>query len=223
MGYTRKCLKFKPSGIDKMLIDVSKFKDQIKNYQGKPRIFDQTKKLREAAVVLAIGEETQNIPFIVRPTHMRSHAGQVALPGGSVDSGESAIDALRREFHEELGVDDRSLEVIGELDTFQSISDFYVHPFVASWKESEFNASPEEVSRVLSIPLDFFLNLENCRKERWVRKGLERDMFLWQYQGDLIWGLTSRILANFLSVLFARDVSEMIPLSPSRQIELVGE
>ena len=101
-----------------------------------PRIVDPTNR-RSAAVVIAVmndGAEGQAVPLTMRPSKMRAHPGQFALPGGGVDPGETGEDAARRELHEELGLDVEPSAVLGRLDDYVTRSGYVITPFVV-WSD----------------------------------------------------------------------------------------
>ena len=89
---------------------------------------------RKAAVLIAFWTDGDDVRCALtrRATHLSSHKGQVAFPGGRVDPGESWHHAALRKAHEEVGLDPRSVEVIGDLDDAWSGAGHHVVP-VVSW------------------------------------------------------------------------------------------
>ncbi len=113
---------------------------------------------RVAAVAIALYRDRSGgwrIPLTLRPDTIRHHAGQVGLPGGGIESGETPEQAAIREFEEELGVRPAVVRWLGELTT-QSVyaSDHRVHPVVFQMEPPERAWCPEpaEVARVIELP-----------------------------------------------------------------------
>lgn len=105
------------------------------------------------AVVVMDGRGRPRIPIFQRPSDMSRHAGQMALPGGRVQDGESAEGCAIRELHEELGLDVRPQDVIGLLDDFDTRSGFTITPVVI-WADVQTDAlhpSKFEVARLFEI------------------------------------------------------------------------
>jgi 8-oxo-dGTP pyrophosphatase MutT (NUDIX family) len=96
-----------------------------------------------------------------RPSKMRAHPGQWALPGGRIDAGESTVDAARRETWEELGVDGADVEVLGLLDDYPTRSGFVITPVVL-WARADLELRPSaaEVAHAYRIGL-----AELCRAD----------------------------------------------------------
>ncbi len=187
-------------------------------YQPRTFLFDPEKKLRPASVIILWNHLTDNIVFTIRAGHMRKHAGQISFPGGALDEGESPEGAAVREAQEEIGARPGDVQILGEIDRFQSVSHYLVQCFMAAWSPSaplEINA--EEIEAVFEAPLAFFLDPVNCRKELWSRVGMKRDMFLWNWEGHVIWGLTARFLASLVNALTGQDLSVVVPVSDSTQ------
>ena len=80
---------------------------------------DEIDAFKAAAVLIAMTERKEGPGFLLlhRPSNMRAHPGQVALPGGRIDPGESAVEAALREAWEELGIPPDAVRVIGQTDT----------------------------------------------------------------------------------------------------------
>jgi ADP-ribose pyrophosphatase YjhB (NUDIX family) len=86
----------------------------------------------KAAVLVGITDRAEpGIILTVRRENMRTHAGQVAFPGGRIDQGEDAVGAALREAWEELGLDPKAAEVVGELDPYRTITNYVVTPVLA--------------------------------------------------------------------------------------------
>lgn len=160
---------------------------------------------RRAAVLLALYQNhgQWTIPAILRPDTMRSHAGQVSLPGGMVESDETPAQTALREFEEELGSPTDSLHIVGQLSPlYVFVTDFEVTPMVAVCQQPPvFAPNPHEVAAVVELP---FVELANaaCRGSHAIeRRGLTFTVPHFKIAGQRIWGATSLILAEFLAIM----------------------
>ncbi len=95
------------------------------------------------------------IPLTLRPLNLQHHAGQICLPGGRVEAGETMFEAAFREFREELGVDPEVTTFCGQLSPqYVYASDNLVHPVVALIEHpGPWNPDPVEVAQVITLPL----------------------------------------------------------------------
>jgi len=128
-----------------------------------------------------------------RPASMRSHAGQVAFPGGKRDAADaSLLETALREAHEELGIPRASVDVLGALDGIVTITGFTVSPWVG-WLPADvaLTPSPAEVARVFAAPLKAFLEEPSGM---FPKRG-------WTVDGELVWGATASILRGFVAIL----------------------
>ncbi|RZL88026.1 MAG: CoA pyrophosphatase [Variovorax sp.] len=96
-----------------------------------------------------------------RPSHMRNHPGQWALPGGSIDSAESPEQAALRELNEEVGLQLDEGAILGRLDDFVTRSGFAITPVVV-WADAarELVPSEAEVASIHRIPVDEFMRAD---------------------------------------------------------------
>ncbi|MDQ3877943.1 MAG: CoA pyrophosphatase [Actinomycetota bacterium] len=158
---------------------------------------------RAAAVLIpVVGNPETSLIFTLRTETLRSHSGQISFPGGSLDPGESPVDAALRESCEEIGLDPSLVRMIGELDTFPTfVSGFTVTPFVG-WLEEmpPLRPNPHEVAEVLVVPLARLT--DDIRAEAgFEHGGRTYPTEAWVWDDHVIWGVTARVVRNFLEVL----------------------
>lgn len=128
-----------------------------KNLKGFTRREEPSEGRRAAAVAAVIlGNDAGEACFLItrRPTTMRRHAGQWALPGGRLDPGETLREAALRELEEEVGLRLPEGQILGTLDDYPTRSGFVITPFVIwSERETELTPDPEEVAATYRVPL----------------------------------------------------------------------
>jgi 8-oxo-dGTP pyrophosphatase MutT (NUDIX family) len=154
---------------------------------------------RPAAVLIPITDRPEpGVILTQRPGNLRSHAGQVAFPGGKIDeSDESVIAAALREANEELGIDPTMVQVIGETDVYLSGSGYKITPVIGIIPpDLTLTPSPDEVEDWFEVPLDFLLDTTNFaqRTANWM--GQERPYYDMTWQDRRIWGVTAGIIVN---------------------------
>ena len=120
---------------------------------------------RAAAVLLLLYPHHSQwwLPLTLRPAHLAAHAGQVSLPGGAVEPGETAAAAAIREFHEELGDDGQPIDLLGTLSPlYVQASNYLVTPWVGvAPSRPVFVPNPAEVEALLEVPLLHLLDPAN--------------------------------------------------------------
>jgi mutator protein MutT len=113
--------------------------------------------LRRAAVGIVVHADDEARGSIIltrRPTTLRHHSGQWALPGGRLEAGESPSSAVLREIHEEIGLELTPASIMGRLDDYATRSGHLISPFVL-WADTnqKLMVSPEEVDAAFAVPL----------------------------------------------------------------------
>ena len=160
---------------------------------------------RQAAVLLLLypGQTSWHVPLTVRPTSMSSHAGQVSLPGGLIEPGETVERAALRECCEELGEAGSEVQTLGHLSQiYVFASNFVVTPCVA-WSPTRprFEPNPTEVANLLEPSL-VDLQDPDCRGSHLIdRRGVRFRVPHIVCDQHEIWGATSVILAEFLQIV----------------------
>lgn len=177
---------------------------------------------RRAAVVFvlyrnpALAKPEWLVPFVRRRADMRDHPGQVALPGGGVQPGESAWDAAQREVAEEIGVPLGRLVPLGAGDPiYAAVSNFSVVPFVAHLPDPVpvFVHDERELDGVLSIPLDRLLD-----DSAWLQSSSPWQFRYLAHEESVVWGLTERIVAGLAAKLrqaLDEDQTRDLPAEPA--------
>lgn len=154
---------------------------------------------RAAAVVICIETVTpHNIIFVERGAHLRHHAGQIGLPGGSADAqddGDLALTALR-ELHEEVGVAPDRVTLVGALPRLQPrVSRFDVTPFVAVIEPGPLTIDTRELDGAFVVPLATVL--EELYEGHHDIGSFRVKTPLLDVGERRIWGLTGHILREF--------------------------
>lgn len=160
-------------------------------------------RVKDSSVLLLLhpDEEELNVLLIKRPCHMKHHAGQIALPGGRIENGESAEQTAIRETFEEIGIPADQIEILGKLSEFYvEVSRFQIHPFVG-WIQSEpvFHINPNEVEKAFFFPLLKFNPPYDSIELETITGRL--DVPCVKYKEEIIWGATAMILSEFYDLL----------------------
>ena len=159
-----------------------------------------------AAVLMAVTDRPEpGLLLTVRREHMRTHAGQVAFPGGRVDEGEDAVAAALREAWEEIALDPESVEIVGTSDEYRTITRYSVTPVVGIVPpDLPLYPHEHEVADWFEAPLHFVLDPANRRLQTAVFAGTERRYYEIEWNKRNIWGATAAMLVNLSQRLQGR-------------------
>jgi 8-oxo-dGTP pyrophosphatase MutT (NUDIX family) len=168
--------------------------------------FDHKISPKPGGVLILLYESNGKImfPLIKRPEYIGAHSGQVSLPGGKAEPGETIIETALREGEEEIGVLKNSVEVLGVLSDFFVIpSNFLVTPVVGVIHALPvFRPDEKEVSKILKGSIDDLLDSGAIREKEILAAGKFRLMAPhFEIENEIVWGATAMILNEFRTVL----------------------
>ena len=159
------------------------------------------------AAVLVIIHYRKGIPHILltkRSSRTTLHSNEISFPGGSFDKADKSIaDTAIRETKEEIGLYFQQSDLIGHLDTVQTLtSNFIIYPFVTLQDKILLRNIPnDEVQDIIDVPL--LETLKTIDKDHCYSSFEDAYRFL--YGSDIIWGATARILKKLYDCLCIKD------------------
>ena len=152
----------------------------------------------EAAVLIAVTERLQpGVILTVRREHLRTHAGQIAFPGGRVDPGEDPFGAALREAYEEIFIDPVAVDIVGAIERYRTVTGYVVTPVLGVIPPTLALAPHEhEVADWFEAPLDFLLDPANQHRRSALFQGAERHYYEIVWNDRRIWGATAAMIVN---------------------------
>lgn len=175
---------------------------------------------RDAAVLVPVITRSNGDPavlFTKRADHLGEHPGQMSFPGGGREprDGDLAATALR-EAQEEIGLDPRTVDLVGRLDDIRTTSHYAIRPFVARAPDREYTPDEREVAEIAVLSILNLTDPANYDSER-------RDhpfygdirLHFFRVDGYVVWGATARILVQFLELV----TDWRVPDDPDRVVD----
>ncbi len=154
--------------------------------------------LLPAAVLIAVTDRADpGVILTQRTDTMSRHPGQIAFPGGRIDPGEDVVTAALREAEEEIALPRDQVRVIGEADSYRTVTGFQVTPVIGIIPpDLIFTPSEAEVASVFEVPLAFLLDEANHVEATLEWQGHDRHYYEIMWNERRIWGATAAMIVN---------------------------
>ena len=169
----------------------------------RPGHYPEDARMAAALLLIYPGERGPSIPLTVRASGLARHAGQISLPGGAADPGETLAQTALREAQEEIGSDPTAILVLGELTpVWVLVSGFTLHPIVGVTHERPaFVPAEGEVAEILEVSLDDLRDASRIRQGTRIREGVAVEYPYFDLLGHQVWGATAMILGEFICLI----------------------
>lgn len=185
---------------------INKLKQRLHSYAPRTLVSDRP----EAGVLIALTDNATDPEVILtrRASHLSTHSGEIAFPGGKRDKTDTdLLYTALREAEEEVGLDPAAVEVLGPLGQVLSKHMLQVTPFVGIIaSDIELVPNLDELDLIHKVPVSFFLEGRRHHTDTIQFKGMTHYVPAYEYQGDIIWGLTAYMLVELLNVGFDANI-----------------
>jgi len=176
------------------------------NYREPKHIHDSECWYKHAGVLVPLFDKEGICKVLLtkRTNKVEHHKGQISFPGGSVDEEDASLEETAlREAYEEIGLLKGDVKLLGRLDdTLTLASNFVVHPFVGLIPYPyDFRISKMEVESLLMVPLSVFNSKPRPKKQEVHFEDMTYNTVTYEYNGELIWGATARMMENFMNII----------------------
>ena len=168
--------------------------EKILRHRKKEKITGENLKASAVLIPIFYNQGQYHILFTERSDAVVFHKGQVCFPGGTQEPFDSSLlQTVLRECEEEIGLEAKDIEILGELDDILTyVTNYVISPFVAFIPHPHsLKTNGREVKGAFSVPLSFLMDEANFKQ----------DSYAYEYEGHIIWGATARILRQFIDLL----------------------
>lgn len=174
-----------------------------------PSAFDGP--LTPASVLIALVERDHGLSVILtrRADTLRRHTGQIALPGGRRDPGETPWQTALREAEEEIGLHPSFVSLVGLSTPYQTGTGYLITPVVGFVRPGfTLTANPHEVADIFETPFGFLMDPANLEEhERELPSGEKRRFYAYTHEDRFIWGATAGVLRALYDRLYGAAVA----------------
>lgn len=172
------------------------------------------------APIIEVNNEL-HLLFEVRSLKLSHQPGEICFPGGGIESNESPIECALRETIEELNISKDNIEIIDELNPITTLFNVVIYTFCGflNVKLEDIKYSTDEVESIFTVPIKHLLEQDPLVHHLGVDLNIGEDfpyhligndynwktsnypIYFYQYKDYIIWGLTAKIVKNFLDII----------------------
>jgi 8-oxo-dGTP pyrophosphatase MutT (NUDIX family) len=164
-----------------------------------------------AAVLIGLVERDHGLSVLLtrRADTLRRHTGQIALPGGRRDPGETPWQTALREAHEEIGLEPSYVSVVGLSTPYRTGTGYLITPVVGFVRPGfTLRPNPDEVADIFETPFGFLMDPANLEEhERELPNGEKRRFYAYTHEDRFIWGATAGMLRALYERLYGAAVA----------------
>ena len=155
-----------------------------------------------SAVMVLHERASDSLILTKRSDHLRAHPGEVSFPGGGWEEGDDTLYATAlRELHEELGISAERVILIQELKPQATLLGSVIYPWYASIESIDpYVINPDEVERLIKIPMTLVQSAENYRDVVVDRGGHKFKSCEFVCDKDWVWGATAKIMKQLVLI-----------------------
>lgn len=200
--------------MENIIKKFSNYKPYINGYKNMKRY--------SVLIPLVYKDNSYSILFELRSKKMNNQPGEISFPGGKIEDNETPKEACIRETCEEIGTNENNIKIISPLDIYVTHSNMIIHPYVGIIKNIDnLYINEAEVDHIFLVPIDYLLKYDPAyyindvnivpntnfpydkipHKDKYKFAKGEYPVWFYEYNNYVIWGITARILENFLSFI----------------------
>ena len=190
--------------------------DSIKQKLKQINLIEATQHKKAGVLILLLKENEDDeykIVFTKRSTQLKTHSGEVSFPGGKWEEADNDLyETALRESNEEINLNIDNVTKLGHLNFLLSRHKIEVNPYVGYLNKLQDFKGNFEIDEIFIVPISFLTNSKNVTYKEFNRKDLKVYIPSWVYNGNLIWGLTAMITADFLNSCFNASINTDLDL-----------
>ncbi|WP_185858897.1 CoA pyrophosphatase [Vreelandella nanhaiensis] len=173
-----------------------------------PKRLDQFKMSEAAVLIPVVDRVSPTLLFTRRASHLSTHSGQVAFPGGKREPEDKDLYATAlREAQEEIGLEPALVEPLGRLSDVISLHGLRVTPWVGIIPpDLPLVADPGELDAIFEVPLSHFLEDRRTHTDVITVDGVAHYVPSYHVDGHVIWGLSAMMLVELLAEGFGMSI-----------------
>lgn len=181
---------------------------------------DQCKKAAVCIPLIKRDDGSYDILFEIRSSKLAHQPGDICLPGGMVETGETSREGAIRELREELLLSEEQIRFLGDGDKLYTGSNLILSSYIVEVNGYQGTFQASEVEEIFFVPLRFFKETKPdryvteakvqagedfpydliCRGREYQWRKRKEEVYFYQYEGHVIWGMTAKVIKAFSEI-----------------------